>query len=62
MSSDQDIDSSCRDGCGRLLTLGAEGWTFLQVQNRWRCPACQHALEAANGPALSGAQALEEAP
>lgn len=61
MSSDPDTES-CRDGCGRPLTLDAEGWTFLQVQNRWRCPACQRALDEANEPALSRAQAVEAMP
>ena len=62
MNSEPDIDSSCRDGCGRLLTIDAEGWTFLQVQNRWRCPECQRTLDVANVPALSGAQASEDTP
>lgn len=42
---------ACRDGCGRRVIVEEverSGWTLLPVQNRWRCPECWRALEAAN--------------
>lgn len=43
----------CSDGCGRSVpedeVLGG-GWTYLEIQKRYRCNACVRALEAVNKP------------
>ena len=48
----------CADGCKRSVTpKEAEqgGWTYLSIQNRWRCPTCWRELQAANRPASDDA-------
>lgn len=46
----------CSAGCKRSVADMAEAlakaWTFLQITNRWRCPACTRELEEANKPKI----------
>lgn len=43
----------CADACGRAVTpeeAEHTGWTYLEIQRRWRCPQCQRELRATNQP------------
>jgi hypothetical protein len=42
---------SCTAGCKRSAVnvdeASTQGWSYLQIQNRWRCPTCTRELEEA---------------
>lgn len=43
----------CRDECGTRVELPPgqlepPGWTWLEIQKRWRCPNCARTLAAMN--------------
>jgi hypothetical protein len=43
---------ACADACGASLPeaeINQHGWQFLEIQRRYRCPACFRALRAAAG-------------
>jgi hypothetical protein len=42
---------SCADGCKRTTAADQaehEGWVYLAIQKRWRCPQCSHELQQVN--------------
>ncbi len=39
--------TACRDGCGAAVSWPERnGWTYLEITKRWRCPACRKQTEA----------------
>jgi hypothetical protein len=43
---------ACADACGASLPedeISMHGWQFLEIQRRYRCPACFRSLTAASG-------------
>ncbi len=46
-----DLLVNCADGCKRSIAADQaerQGWVYLAVQKRWRCPQCAGALQQVN--------------
>lgn len=54
MSQNDDRGVRCQDGCGSkaddMQQAEAQGWEFLVISKRYRCPACRQALDLVNHP------------